>query len=561
MIQRVTLRNFKRFEEQVFDLADSVVLAGPNNAGKSTLLQAIATWKFGLDRWVARRQDGSSAVKRTGVAITRNDFTTVPLREMNLLWKDRRVSGGDGPGASRFIEIEVAGIRDGVTWECGLEFQYHSREMVYVRPLGAKRLGGDDISRFPPKAAVGIEVVHVPPLSGIQRDEPLHARGMQDLLVGQGRSGELLRNLLLGIHQSGNEDWHSLAGHVRDLFQIDLLKPVYGPGQPFIVCEYTEAGQKRPLDIANAGSGALQVLLLLAFLYARPGTVMLLDEPDAHQHIMLQKEVYVLVQKVARKRRGQAIIATHSEVILDATAPERVLAFIGDVPRALATDSERDKVREALKRLTTTDLLLGREAGAVLYVEGGSDERILREWARVLDHPAQRFLERPFVHWLGGRRLQEAKAHHFALWSAFPNVRALCLLDGDNIDDVGEQTTRLEMVVLRWRRYEIENYLLHPDAIKRFVELPLMQRAVEVGFADHVPPAAELIGDHVALVRVKASDEFLVPLLEHAGRPTPKRDLHLLAALMKPEEIHPEVIEKLDRIAEVLNSPRSEAPV
>ena len=215
MIQRVTLRNFKRFEEQVFDLADSVVLAGPNNAGKSTLLQAIATWKFGLDRWVARRQDGSSAVKRTGVAITRNDFTTVPLREMNLLWKDRRVSGGDGPGASRFIEIEVAGYRDGVTWECGLEFQYHSREMVYVRPLGAKRLGGDDISRFPPKAAVGIEVVHVPPLSGIQRDEPLHARGMQDLLVGQGRSGELLRNLLLGIHQSGNEDWHSLASRSR----------------------------------------------------------------------------------------------------------------------------------------------------------------------------------------------------------------------------------------------------------------------------------------------------------------------------------------------------------
>ena len=33
-------------------VADSVVLARPNNAGKSTLLQAIATWKLGLDRWV-----------------------------------------------------------------------------------------------------------------------------------------------------------------------------------------------------------------------------------------------------------------------------------------------------------------------------------------------------------------------------------------------------------------------------------------------------------------------------------------------------------------------------
>ena len=38
MIRRVTIRNFKRFHEQVFDLQESVVLAGPNNAGKSTLL-------------------------------------------------------------------------------------------------------------------------------------------------------------------------------------------------------------------------------------------------------------------------------------------------------------------------------------------------------------------------------------------------------------------------------------------------------------------------------------------------------------------------------------------
>ncbi len=65
MIRRVTVRNFKRFREETFELADSVVLAGPNNAGKSTLLQAIATWKLALDRWVSLRA-GSKAVKRSG---------------------------------------------------------------------------------------------------------------------------------------------------------------------------------------------------------------------------------------------------------------------------------------------------------------------------------------------------------------------------------------------------------------------------------------------------------------------------------------------------------------
>ena len=67
------------------------------------------------------------------------------------------------------------------------------------------------------------------------------------------------------------------------------------------------------------------------------------------------------------------------------------------------------------------------------------------------------------------------------------------------------------------------------------------------------PAGTDLFGDHVALVRVKASDEFLVPLLEHLGDSTPKSDLYLLAALMTKDEIHPEVGEKLDRIAELLN--------
>ena len=42
MIKKLTVRNFKSFREQSFDLGDSVVLAGPNNAGKTTLLQAVS---------------------------------------------------------------------------------------------------------------------------------------------------------------------------------------------------------------------------------------------------------------------------------------------------------------------------------------------------------------------------------------------------------------------------------------------------------------------------------------------------------------------------------------
>ena len=546
MIRRVTIRKFKRFREQTFELAESVVLAGPNNAGKSTLLQAIATWKLGIDRWLAQRE-GGRAVRRSGVAITRADFTAVPLREMNLLWEGRKVTGPRGmSGTRRLIEIVVEGGAGEEEWTCGVEFQYSNPEVVHVRPQRAKDLDPAAIRAFPPLAARDLDIVHVPPLAGIERDEPRRDRGMQDLLVGQGRPGEILRNLLWEIFENSPENWRLLAEHICKLFRIEVLAPSYAPAQPYIVCEYREPGRDRPLDLSNAGSGTLQVLLLLAFLYARPAAVILLDEPDAHQHVILQRQVYDLIRKVARERGGQVLIATHSEVILDATEPTRVLGFFGESPRPLVDQDQRNQLREALKRLTTTDLLLGREVGAVLYVEGETDERILGEWARILNHPAQSFFERPFVRSLGGRRLREAREHFFAMKAAFSGLPALCLLDGDNRDDEpDEEIGRAGLVVLRWRRYEIENYLLQPAAIRRFANFPLVEEA----FWRQVPRGTNLFGDHVSLVRVKASDEFFVPLLAEIGRPTPKRDLDLLAAQMLPDEIHPEVVEKLDRVA------------
>ena len=51
MIHTVRIRGFKRFDEVEFRLPGHVVLAGPNNTGKTTVLQAIASWSLALRRW------------------------------------------------------------------------------------------------------------------------------------------------------------------------------------------------------------------------------------------------------------------------------------------------------------------------------------------------------------------------------------------------------------------------------------------------------------------------------------------------------------------------------
>ena len=310
MLTRVTVRNFKRFREQVFDLPDSVVLVGPNNAGKTTLLQALTTWRYCLEQWVMQRSD-SDATKRSGVAVPRAAFTSVPLREMNLLWEDRKVTGPKGAaGTPRMIQLIVEGQEDGHGWSCGLEIQYSNPEFAYVRPLGAKNMAAEELREFPPKGARDASIVHVPALSGIERDEPRRERGFQDHLIGQGRSGDILRNLLFEISEkTDSESWEQLQGHIASLFGITLRKPEYSEEQPYIICEYDERGHARPFDLSNLGSGTLQVLLIFAFIYARVATIVLLDEPDSHQHVILQRQVHDLVNKVARQHASQVIIA------------------------------------------------------------------------------------------------------------------------------------------------------------------------------------------------------------------------------------------------------------
>lgn len=594
MIRRVTLRYFKRFEEQAFDLADAIVLAGPNNSGKSTLLQALAVWNLAVRRWHAEKGEAVSASlgadkdlpnstpeqlepskskPRPGVRISRKDFTAIPLRELSLLWHERHTAfrKGEGDrdmkaGTHKLIRIDVEGEEGGRDWRLPFELRYENPELLYAIPAVNDPYG------VVAGIARGVYVVHVPPFSGIGSEETRYDRPYQDLLIGQGKPGDILRNLLLEVHQSGNEqDWEQLCEDIRELFGYHLSEPVYG-GRPFIICEYTPGkGERRVppsgprLDVASAGSGFHQVLMLLGFFYARPASVLLLDEPDAHQHIILQKQVFDRLKLVARRRRCQLIIATHSEVLLQSSAVERIISFYRK-PHPLVIDTERDRVREALKRLSAMDLLLAEEESGILYTEGETDLDIMREWARVLGHPALSFLERPLWHNNAGRRPSEARAHHFALRAIRPELRGILLLDGDDRNLPDHELAAEGLEILRWDRYEIENYLIVPDALMRFVSQTedglfreAASRAAEKAKAylsEELPPAVlrDPLGQHDFLKSVAASKTILPGFFKAAEMDLPKSDYYQIASMMKPEEIHEEVRCKLDEIAALVGS-------
>lgn len=559
MIEKVRVRHFKKFAEHTFDMADHVVLAGPNNSGKTTLLQAIVVWNLALQKWQFGAREG--AKRRAGVPVTRKDFTAIPLREMNLLWTDtstalRKSEAGEGKaGFPRLMEIELTGREAPGTdaWTLTFKFRYQSSEQIYVYP-SEEHIGG-----LPPQATA-INVVHVPPFSGIGVQETRYDRPYQDLLIGQGKPGDILRNLLFEVHQNRDQGgWNELTHEIEEVFGYRLLPPKY-EGLPYIVCEYRPKKQPTGLsfDISSAGSGFHQVLMLLAFFYARPSSLLLLDEPDAHLHVILQKQIYDMLRSIAGKRKCQLVVATHSEVLIDGTSPERIVSFYG-TPHQLLQATQRDQVREALKRLTAMDILLADGSEGILYLEGETDFNLLRAWAKVLKHPLYEkwFTGSPFWHSNQGRNPAEARAHFFALRAIKPNIRGYLLLDGDNRNLSDHDVGADGLEIGRWIRYEAESYLVHPQVLKRFLDSRVTELFAANGlqFLEDELPAAVLrepLKDHDYLNRTPASKTLLPGALQAAGDSVSKDEYYLIAEQMEPGEIAPEIKDKLDKIAVAL---------
>ena len=541
MIRRIVIRRFKRFDEVEFVLPGHVVLAGPNNTGKTTVLQAVAAWGLALNRWKQLNDYQRHGGAYTRAPIARQAFSAVPLRTFDLLWRDRSYSGA--------IEIEIQSTEG---WILPVEFLADSTEQIYVRP----RPVAPDLVR-----QADLTTVFVPAMSGLSTDEPVYQRPKVDQLLGQAKPGDVLRNLLVVVSNS-EQAWRALSRSIRRLFDVDLLPPDATGAN--ILAEYQPAGGGPRLDIASAGSGFQQVLMLLTFLHTRPGSVLLLDEPDAHLHVILQDAIYGELRTVAAANQSQLIIATHSEVIINAVEP-RELCVLFDQPQMLADTEQRAQLIGSLRALTQTDIMQALKAPGVLYVENYTDLEILRAWARVLGHPVlelltTKLLWKPAVtETRPGATGIRARDHYDALKLVKDNLPGLELIDGDARPEIqSTPITGQGLQRLRWRRYEIESYLIHPSAIARFVERTVGAAGAGPHLADlrrhfeeAYPPAVlrDPLGEHAFLNSTKARTELLPPALAAAGLPgLPYTRYHEIAALMTLEEIHPEVIEKLNDI-------------
>ncbi|MGY6217582.1 ATP-dependent nuclease [Methylolobus aquaticus] len=559
MLERLEIRNFKLFDDIELELGDRVVLIGPNNAGKTSALQALALWDIGVKRWVEKRGAGNVPEKRPGVTINRRDLIAVPVPAANLLWRDLHVRESVREKGTQNIRIEVVvhGVSGGKRWTCGMEFDYANDESFYCRSLRVPEGGRMQV----PSEAANVCIAYLPPMSGLAANETRLDEGAINVRLGEGRTAEVMRNLCYQVLQSehGEITWRRLAEQMESLFGIRLDPPEYIKERGEIVMSYRTRGNTR-LDISSSGRGQQQTLLLLAHMTGNPGAVLLLDEPDAHLEILRQRQVYQILADTAAATGSQVIAASHSEVILNEAADRDVLiAFIGKPHRM---DDRGSQVLKSLRDIGFEHYYQAEEVGWVLYLEGSTDLAILRAVADLLDHPAKTALERPFVHYVANQPTK-AQEHYYGIREAKHDLVGIAIYD--RLDRPPPPDSSLRHVM--WHRRELENYLCNSETLLAFAEASGRRSQGELWITPWRDAMQETITEiEVALSAldkpspwgpdIKASDDFLDPLFkrffEKLSLPNlmRKADYHTLAPFVPKDTVDPEIREKLDLIAQ-----------
>lgn len=584
LLHYLEIENFKRFgDRQRIELDHPAVLIGPNNCGKTSAIQALALWSQAIKTWYDIRKD-STAKERTATGLNRLNIVAVPVQRTRFFWHNTRVQNVP-------LTITVGVEFKGKVVPLTMKFSHRGDELVYCTP-DDKGMRNLDLVGY----AAGISVELLYPMSGLETEEAILQPGRIDVLLGQGQTAQVLRNLCLMVAKNTPEDWKRIVQLMHRLFNVTLGTPKETT-RGAIEMRYQQQGVREALDVSSSGRGFQQMLLIFAYLYSHKRSVLLVDEPDAHLEILRQKQVYVLLRDIASENKSQVVMVTHSEVILDEALDNNLTLLLDGKTDDLARKPE---IRNSLKHFGAEHYVKARERGYVLYVEGGTDVDMLRALAERLNHPAasvwderinsfyvqnnypDKSLESELERVEGGFGITP-RDHFKGLRDLLPNLKGLAILDNDGR---GRQSAVEGALTLSyWRRYEAENYFVTPEVLRRYALANYADMELFGGFRDEIeevldalvleqifdsieadfqawkqsPAEAARIVWEAKTERVKLStfaEEFFRRLAARVVGPMllKKGELHRLVPTVESKTISAEVTEKLNLLVELFQT-------
>jgi predicted ATP-dependent endonuclease of OLD family len=218
------------------------------------------------------------------------------------------------------------------------------------------------------------------------------------------------------------------------------------------------------------GAGIREALrLILDYELNRPN-ILLVEEPEIHLHPALETSMMRYLKAIGQE--CQIFITTHSTNFLDTAEMRNVyLASRNDstiVQLINVEEAEQSIPRELGIRLSSLFMF-----DRLVFVEGPTDEDVIREWASISKiNLAQASIG--FVPMGGVRNFTHFATEATINFLSKRRVAMFFLLDRDEREEAEVQRLsaqlgdKAKLIVLNKR--ELENYLLSPRAIAKFIE-------------------------------------------------------------------------------------------
>jgi predicted ATPase len=305
MIKTLQLENFKCFSKQTFELSNLNLLTGLNGMGKSSVIQSLLLLRQNYENGLLHlrkqlglngeyTQSGTSLdllyryfnTKEIGISLNYEDKSS-----LNLKW-DASVNSDIINGIS---EIE------------NFDFEKYSLFNNQFHYLNAERVG--------PRQYYETSTYKV------RHQNQLGVRGEYAAnFFGVNQDMEIPNKSLIFDNQTGNtlyEQVNAWLSLIRPGTKV-VVKDQPDSGTVSLHFEFVQ-GKDNPgsYKAYNVGFGLTYVFpLIVAILVSKPGTLLLLENPEAHVHPKGQAELGILLAKAAASGI-QIIVETHSDHILN----------------------------------------------------------------------------------------------------------------------------------------------------------------------------------------------------------------------------------------------------
>ncbi|MEQ6331456.1 AAA family ATPase [Pseudomonas chengduensis] len=195
-INSITLHRFKKYRDKEIPLKEGLSLvAGANNSGKTTILQAFAVWEF--CKTVLEMEKGPKSIRHgytgQGLGIGPDDFIVLNIPTPKHLWTNLNPQkDGEGDGYTLWIKIDWCNNQENRHIKFGLSL---ANDRIFIKTLSSNLQDGEDVPN----------ITYIPPFAGITTKEQKATLAQQRKLIGQGLPGATIRSVLLELHNKNQE--------------------------------------------------------------------------------------------------------------------------------------------------------------------------------------------------------------------------------------------------------------------------------------------------------------------------------------------------------------------